>query len=44
MNEFPVSVHLRSIKIQNYKRIIESKLEDIDYAIKIFSLNKVFLS
>lgn len=41
--KFPVSSHVRSVKIQNKKSTIEGKLEQIDYAIRIFERNKVFV-
>lgn len=41
--KFPVSTHVRSIKIQKKKAIVENKLEEIDYAIRMFERNKVFI-
>jgi hypothetical protein len=43
INKFPVSAHVRSIKIQKLKREVENKLEELDYAIRTFERNKVFL-
>ena len=41
--KFPVSTHVRSVKIQNKKIEIEQKLEDVDYALRIFERRRVFL-
>ncbi len=41
--KYPVSSHVRSIKIQNSKASCEHKLEEVENAIKTFERNKVFL-
>jgi hypothetical protein len=41
--KFPVSSHVRSIKIRNKKMEVEHKLEEVDYALRIFELRRVFL-
>jgi hypothetical protein len=46
MNElrlFPVDYYLRAVGIRNKRAEIEKRLDDIDFAIKIFELNNVFL-
>jgi hypothetical protein len=43
LQKFPVSAHLRSIKIQKEKATIEKRLDEIDFAIKCFEMSKVFL-
>ena len=43
ISKFPVSSHLRSIKITNQKREIESKLKEVENAIKTFEKSRVFL-
>ena len=40
---FPVDYYLRSVGIRNKRAEIEKRLDDIDFAIKIFELNDVFL-
>ena len=40
---FPVDYYLRSVGIRNKRAEIEKRLDDIDFAIKIFELNNVFL-
>ena len=43
LRQFPVNYYLRSIGIKNRRREIEKKLDEIDYAIKIFQLTDVYL-
>ena len=43
ISRFPVSTHLRSIKIKNKKLEIEQRLEEVDYALRIFEKKRVFL-
>ncbi len=43
LSKFPVTSHVRSIKIQKQKAIVENKLEELDCSIRIFERNKVFL-
>jgi hypothetical protein len=43
LNHFPVDYFLRSIGIRNKRRETEKKLDEVDYAIKIFQLTDVFL-
>ncbi len=43
LNKFPVSTHVRSIKIQKKKMEVEHRLEEVDYALRIFELRRVFL-
>ena len=43
LRQFPVNYYLRSIGIKNRRREIEKKLDEIDYAIKIFKLTDVYL-
>ena len=40
---FPVDYYLRSVGIRNKRAEIEKRLDDIDFAIKIFELNDVYL-
>ena len=40
---FPVDYYLRAIGIRNKRAEIEKRLDDIDFAIKIFELNDVYL-
>jgi hypothetical protein len=40
---FPVDYYLRSVGIRNKRSQLEKRLDDIDFAIKIFELNDVFL-
>jgi hypothetical protein len=43
LSKFPVSSHVRSVKIKNKKASVEGKLEEVEYAIRIFERNKVFV-
>ena len=43
LRKFPVDYFWRSYGIQNKRRIIEQKLDEIEYAIKLFKLTDVFL-
>lgn len=43
LRQFPVNYYLRSIGINNRRRETEKKLDEIDYAIKIFQLTDVYL-
>ena len=43
LRHFPVDYFLRSIGIRNRRRETEKKLDDIDYAIRIFQLTDVYL-
>ena len=43
LRQFPVNYYLRSIGINNRRRETEKKLDEIDYAIKIFKLTDVYL-
>ena len=43
LRHFPVDYFLRSVGIKNRRRETEKKLDEIDYAIKIFQLRDVFL-
>ena len=43
LRHFPVDYFLRSIGIRNKRREIEKKLDEIDYAIRIFQLTDVYL-
>ena len=43
LRHFPVDYFLRSIGIRNKRRETEKKLDEVDYAIKIFQLTDVFL-
>ena len=43
LRQFPVNYYLRSIGINNRRRETEKRLDEIDYAIKIFQLTDVFL-
>lgn len=43
LRHFPVDYFLRSIGIRNKRRETEKKLDEIDYAIKIFQLTDVYL-
>lgn len=40
---FPVDYYLRSVKITKQRAFVEKRLDEIDYAIKIFELTDVFL-
>ncbi len=45
-NEFrklPVSSHVRSIKIRNFKRALETKLEETEYIIRMLNRTEVFV-
>ena len=41
--KFPVDYYLRSIKIRNRRAAIERRLDEIEFAIRIFNLTNVFL-
>ena len=41
--KFPVDYYLRSCKIKNARAAVEKRLNEIDYAIRIFQLTDVFL-
>ncbi len=43
LSKFPVSSHVRSVKIQNQKAAIENKLEEVDFSIRTFERNIVYL-
>ena len=43
LKKFPVDYFLRSIGIRNRRREIESRLDEIDYAIRLFQIPDVFL-
>ena len=43
LRQFPVNYYLRSVGINNRRRELEKKLDEIDYAIKIFKLTEVYL-
>ena len=43
LRHFPVDYYLRSIGIRNRRRETEKKLDEIDYAIRIFQLTDVYL-
>ena len=43
LRQFPVNYYLRSVGINNRRREIEKRLDEIDYAIKIFQLTEVYL-
>ena len=43
LRQFPVNYYLRSVGINNRRREVEKKLDEIDYAIKIFQLTEVYL-
>ena len=43
LRHFPVDYYLRSIGIKNRRRETEKKLDEIDYAIRIFQLTDVYL-
>ena len=43
LNLFPVDYFLRAVGIRNRRAEIERKLDEIEYAIKIFGLHDVFL-
>ena len=43
LRHFPVDYFLRSIGIRNRRREVEKKLNEIDYAIRIFQLTDVYL-
>ena len=43
LRHFPVDYYLRSYGIKNRRREVEKRLDEIDYAIKIFQLRDVFL-
>ena len=43
LRNFPVNYYIRSIGIKNRRRETEKKLDEIDYAIKIFQLTDVYL-
>ena len=43
LRHFPVDYFLRSIGIRNKRRETEKRLDEIDYAIRIFQLTDVFL-
>ena len=43
LRQFPVIYYLRSIGIKNRRKETEKKLDEIDYAIKIFQLTDVYL-
>ena len=43
LKKFPVDYFLRSIGIRNRRREIESRLDEIDYAIRLFQISDVFL-
>ncbi|MCQ2821178.1 MAG: hypothetical protein MJ252_28290 [archaeon] len=41
--QFPIDYFLRSYGIINARKMVERRLDEIDYAIKIFELTQVFL-
>ena len=43
LRHFPVDYYLRSVGIKNRRRETEKRLDEIDYAIKIFQLTDVYL-
>jgi len=43
LKKFPVDYYLRSVGIRNKRAIIEKRLDEIDYAIKIFEKTEVLL-
>lgn len=43
LNSFPVSYYLRSYGVKNARAMVEKRLNEIDYAIKLFELTQVFL-
>ena len=43
LKKFPVDYYLRSVGIRNKRAIIEKRLDEIDYAIKIFEMTEVLL-
>ena len=43
LRKLPVSSHVRSIKIQNLKRDLEIKLEEVEYVMRILQRNEVYL-
>lgn len=43
LRKFPVDYFLRSIGIRNRRREIERRLDEIDYAIRLFQMSDVFL-
>lgn len=43
LGKFPITSNVRSIKIQNKKREVESKLDEVEYTIRIFERSEVFL-
>ena len=43
LRQFPIDYHLRSIGIRNKRREIEKRLDEIEYAIKLFQLSNVLL-
>jgi len=43
LRHFPVDYYLRSVGIQNRRRETEKRLDEIDYAIRIFQLTDVYL-
>ena len=42
--KFPISTHVRSVKIQKNKLTVENKLNELENLIKMFQRNKVFLN
>ena len=43
LRQFPVNYYLRSVGIRNRRRETEKKLDEVDYAIKIFKMDDVYL-
>ena len=43
LRNFPVNYYLRSVGIRNRRRETEKKLDEVDYAIKIFKMDDVYL-
>ena len=43
LSKFPITSHVRSIKIQKQKAIVENKIEEVEFSIRTFERNKVFL-
>ena len=43
LKKFPVDYYLRSVGIRNKRAVIEKRLDEIDYAIKIFEMTEVLL-
>lgn len=43
LEKFPVTINLHTIGINNKKRLVENKLDEVEKILEIFSKRKVFL-